>query len=128
RDDGTVVRVGNDCRQVLAAPVGGLIEGEPLRRPSLGARHQLDRGAEREGASDLVAGRLLGTCDLGVVATLARASKQAPSEPPRDALPRWQLLMPLHERAPADATAKAALAPDKEGAYPCDQQVAYPHQ
>ena len=66
----------------------GLIEGEPLRRPSGGVRHQLDRGAEREGAPNLVAGRLLGTRDLGVGGTLARASKQAPPEPPRYSLPR----------------------------------------
>jgi hypothetical protein len=31
-DDATVVWVGNDRRQLVAAPVVGLIEGEPLRR------------------------------------------------------------------------------------------------
>ena len=36
--------------------------------------------------------------------------------------------MLLHERAAADAAAKAALAPDKEGAPSGDRQVAYPHQ
>jgi hypothetical protein len=127
-DDATVVRVGNDRRQLVAAPVVSLIEGEPPRRPSLGVRDQLDPGAEREGAPDLVAGRLLGTRDLGVGGTLARASKQAPPEPPRYPLSRRQLLMPLRERAAADATAKAALAPDKEGAPPGDRQVAHPHQ
>jgi hypothetical protein len=112
----------------VAAPVVGLIEREPLRRRSPGARLQLDRGAEREGAPDLVAGRLLATRDLGVGSALARTSKQAPPEPPRYPLPRRQLLMPLHERAAADAAAKAALAPDEEGASPGDGQVAHPHQ
>src|SRR5207244_12129273 len=74
------------------------------------------------------AGGLLGTRDLGVGGTLARASKQPPPEPPRNSLPRRQLLMPLRERTAADATAIAALAPDKEGASAGDRQVAHPHQ
>ena len=106
----------------------GLVEGEPLRWPSLGASHQFDRGAKREGAPDLIAGRLLATRDLGVRGALARASKQAPTEPARYLLPRRQFLMQLRERAAADATAKTALAPDKAGAPPGDRQVAHPHQ
>src|SRR5205823_2231327 len=85
------------------------------------------RGAERERAPDLVAGRLLAARDFGVGGALARARKQTPPEPPRYSLPRGQLLMPFRERAAADATAKAAFAPDQEGAPAGDRQVAHAH-
>src|SRR5438034_5544511 len=105
-----------------------LVKRQPPGRPSLGASHQFDRGAKREGARDLIAGRLLATRDLGVRGALARASKQAPTEPARYSLPRRQLLMPLRERVHTDATAKATLAPDQEGTPAGNRQIAHPHQ
>src|SRR4051794_28002754 len=55
-DDATFVRVGHDRRQLVAAPMVRLVKRQPPGRPSLGASHQFDRGAKREGAPDLVAG------------------------------------------------------------------------
>ncbi len=104
-----------------------LVKRQPPGRPSLGASHQFGGGAKREGAPDLVAGRLLAAGDLGVRRALARTSKQAPTEPARYSLPRRQFLVPLRERASADAAAKAALAPDQEGTPAGNRQIAHPH-
>ena len=78
----------------------GLVERQPPRRPPLAARLQPVLRAAREGAPNLVAGRVLLARHLSVSRTTTHPLDQAAAEAPRHALARRQLGMRLGERPP----------------------------
>jgi hypothetical protein len=121
----TLVKIGDDRRELVAAAMVSLIQGQSSCRLRLAPSSKLILGDTAESTLDLVTGGSLATRDLGVRSAPTNPLAKSLTEPPRHPLACWQLRMGLREGATTLVAFIAPLAPSQVRTATRDRQVPY---